>query len=169
MGASPRRQTALIVFFLLLGAFFVSTFRMGVVRGASMEPTYHDGQVVLVRRRSRLTGALQRGDIVLIRKDRDVIIKRVYRLPGEEIDATADALRYYSVMNDLTDYYEQTPDPARPRRPKLTVPANMLVVLGDNKSVSEDSRFFGPVPLRDVLGAVVAAPGLPPAAPAAAR
>jgi len=42
----PRRQAAFVGLFLVVVSMFVSTYCMGVVRGASMEPTYQDGQVV---------------------------------------------------------------------------------------------------------------------------
>jgi signal peptidase I len=156
------RQTVLILIFLCLVVFFMTTFRMGVVRGESMEPTYADGQVVLVRRRNRFSPPLRRGDVVLVQKDRDVIIKRVFRLPGDEITEEPPNLPRYALFSDTLDYYEQQEE-ATPTGPRLRlfVPQDYLVVLGDNPKASEDSRYFGPLPLRDVLGTVVRAPGPP--------
>src|SRR5262249_51459517 len=141
---------------------------MGVVRGDSMESTYQNGQVVLVRRRNLFSPPLRHNDVVLLRKDRDVIIKRVYRLPGEEIDETFPNVLAYTRLNGMEDYYEQKVEQT-PQRPKTHyyVPDGSLVILGDNLRVSEDSRIFGPVPERDVLGVVVNAPG-PPYAPGSA-
>ena len=159
---APRRQTTLLIVFVVLVTVFVTTFRMGVVRGASMEPTYRDGQVVLVRRRGPFSGRLRRNDVVLLQKDRDVIIKRIYRLPGEEVDQA-----YPNVLTTFTasgrgDYYEQSTiqTPAGPVT-HYYVPEGYVLVLGDNLRVSEDGRVFGPAPIRDVLGTVVAAPGPP--------
>ena len=161
---APRRQTVLIGVFLLLVVMFLVLFRMGVVRGDSMNPTYADGQVVLVSRRHGYSPALRHNDVVLLRKDHDVIIKRVYRLEGEEIDhAFPDVLAMTLIMN-LGDYYEHT---VQAGRVHYFVPQGYIVVIGDNLRVSEDSRFFGPVPVRDVLGTAVASPG-PPYSDAAA-
>lgn len=162
MSPTVRRQTLFILVFLVVVLIFVTMFRMGVVRGESMEPTYHNGQVVLVRRRNWFSAPLHRNDVVLLRKDRDVLIKRIYRLPGEEVDDTFPDVLAFSRMNGLTDYYEQKTEQT-PGGSKIhyRVPDNYLVILGDNLRVSEDSRIFGPVPMRDVLGVVVNAPGPP--------
>ena len=161
MSKSVRRQTIFVLVFLLVVLGFVTTFRLAIVRGDSMESTYHDGQVLLVRRRNRFSGPLHRGDVIVLRKDRDVIIKRISRLPGDELTDT-NAVNM-TLNNDLSDYYEQPFPAAKPDAPlRLIVPEGYLVVLGDNRRISEDSRFFGPIPLRDVLGVVIAAPPAPP-------
>ena len=158
LSRAPRRQTALIGVFLLLVVAFLVLFRMGVVRGQSMLPTYQDGQVVLVSRRHSYSPPLRRNDVVLLRKDRDVIIKRVYRLAGEEIDDSFPNVLRKTLANDLGDYYEHKTIDGRLH---YFVPDGYIVVLGDNLRVSEDSRYFGPVPVRDVLGTAVAAPEPP--------
>ena len=159
-----RRQSILILIFLILVIVFMTTYRMGVVRGTSMLPTYQDGQVVLVRRKNWFSPPLHRNDVVLLQKDREVIMKRVFRIPGDEIDAGNPNLLEITRMRGLSDYYEQLIQvPYREGLPRLFVPDGYIVVLGDNPSVSEDSRLFGPVPERDVLGTVVNAP-VPPEA-----
>ena len=155
---APRRQTVLIGVFLLMVFMFLVLFRMGVVRGESMTPTYTDGQVVLVSRRHSFSPPLRHNDVVLLRKDHDVIIKRVFRLEGEEIDDSFPGVRRMTVIMNLGDYYEHKVQAGRIR---YIVPQGYIVVIGDNLRVSEDSRFFGPVPVRDVLGTAVAAPGPP--------
>ena len=156
MQGGNRRLAILISIFLCLVVYFVSTYRMGVVRGASMEPTYVDGQSVLVRRLNRLGRPLKRGDVVLVRNDHEVIIKRVYRVAGEEIDHSFPDLLSATQMRDLTDYYDQRQTiGASGTETHYFVPQGYVVIVGDNIPVSEDSRVFGPVALRDVLGAVV--------------
>ena len=155
---APRRQTALIGVFLLLVFLFLVLFRMGVVRGQSMTPTYVDGQIVLVSRRHTYSPPLRHNDVVLLRKDRDVIIKRVYRLEGEEIDNSFPFVLRRTLVNNLGDYYEHKIVEGQIH---YIVPQGYIVVIGDNLRVSEDSRYFGPVPVRDVLGNAVASPGPP--------
>ena len=163
MSRSVRRQVAFVSVFLIVVAFFVTMYRMGVVRGSSMEPTYESGQVVLVQRRNGFSPPLKRNDVVLIRHDRDVLIKRVYRLGGEEMTDTFPYTPPMIRLSGLDDYYEQQPAiaPLSSPPPRLFVPKGYLVVLGDNIRNSEDSRVFGPLPARDVLGVVVNSPRPP--------
>ncbi len=159
ISSTARRQALFVAVFLVVVFLFVFTFRLGIVRGDSMLPTYQNGQPVLVRRRNALSPALKRGDVIVLRKGRDVIIKRIAYLSGEEVKSLE--LLNASYLRDLLDYYEQPPSAQKPGLiPRIFVPEGFLVVLGDNPRVSEDSRFFGPVPLRDVLGSVVNAPPL---------
>ena len=149
--------------FLIVVLMFVTTYCMGVVRGASMEPTYQDGQVVLVRRHNMLHPALHRNDVVLLQRDRgEVIIKRIYRLPGEEVIPGHPYLIHSLEPRGLKDYYEQvTVKTPAGLATRYFVPRGYIAVLGDNPDVSEDSRFFGPVPVADVIGTVVDAPAPP--------
>lgn len=153
--------------FLVIVILFVTTFCMGVVRGSSMEPTYQDGQVVLVRRRTPFNSELHRNDVVLLQRDRgEVIIKRIFRLPGEEVPSGFPYLLEGAQGVYLRDYYEHDwPKASGPDNAPYTVPAGYIVVLGDNLPVSLDSRFFGPVPVRDIIGTVVNAPEPPPLTP----
>ena len=160
MPRSLRRQIFFVCLFLVVVAVYVSLFRQGVVSGDSMEPTYHSGQALLVLRRHRFSPPPKRGDVVVLKKDRDTIIKRVAYLPGDIV--TNEAALAPTFANHLDDYYEQRPAPAGSRHPILIVPAGYIVALGDNRAISYDSRSFGPVALRDVLGSVVAAPPGPP-------
>ena len=73
MTSAARRQLIFIVVFLIVVLLFVTTFQMGVVHGNSMNPTYENGQVVLVRRRTWISPPLQRNAVVLLRVGRDVI------------------------------------------------------------------------------------------------
>lgn len=160
MSRQTRRQTVFVGVFLVIVVLFVLTFRLGAVRGISMQPTYEDGQAVLVLRRTWFSPALMRGDVVLVQHGRDVLIKRIYRLPGEEIDGRVTEFLRASNTYDLSDYYEQSAGKT-PEQSRLIVPRGYVVVLGDNGPQSEDSRQFGPVPIRDIIGKVVNAPPPP--------
>ncbi|MGC8667433.1 MAG: signal peptidase I [Chthonomonadales bacterium] len=143
-----RRQWIASAVTALLTILMVSTFRVAVVHGSSMAPTFVDGQMVVVSRILWPRG-IRRGNVVLIRRGNSVLIKRVFRLPGEVLDRKT-AARFTAAM----DFFEPTGKHDAP----LRVPKGQIVVLGDNLAVSDDSREFGPVPLRDVLGKVLGAP-----------
>jgi signal peptidase I len=145
----PRRQLLAAALFLLLVIAFLTTFRVAVVHGDSMLPTYHDGEMVIV---SRLSGTIKHGDVVLVQvPSHEILIKRVFRLPGESIDAKDAPL-----FNRVSEFFDPTHLPNAP----LRVPPGYIVVLGDNKANSDDSRTFGTIPMKDVLGRVINAPPL---------
>jgi signal peptidase I len=150
-----RRQFIAVGIFLVIVIFFSTTFRMAVVRGDSMLPTYHDGQLLLVNKLRSINGPIQKGDVVLVGRDNDVIIKRVAYLPGDVIRGE-DAFAFRRVK----DFFEVShPSEAPARFPldgwQLKVPKGYYVLLGDNQAVSEDSRVFGPIAESDILGRVV--------------
>lgn len=119
------RQAVALFVFLIIAFLYQSFFTLSVVRGKSMEPTFHDGQVVLVGKGGLLFGPLKHGDVVVFTRNGELLVKRVVALP-----------------------YEIAPDGTR-------VPANHIYVVGDNLEVSEDSRIFGPIPLNSVIGKVL--------------
>jgi len=148
-----RRQAIAVGIFLVVVIIFFMTFRMAVVHGDSMLPTFRDGQLVLV---SKLNGSFGRGDVVLVDMGSEVIIKRIAYLPGEIIEEPS-AFRYAEVW-----FKFERPSPSADYRDRrLKVPAGHYVVLGDNAAVSDDSRKFGPIPKERILGRVVNAPPPP--------
>ncbi|MEW5884784.1 MAG: signal peptidase I [Armatimonadota bacterium] len=130
--------TALLAVFLFL-VFFFYNFQTVLVDGHSMEPTLKDKQRILVCKALWLVGAPKKGDIVVVRGDvpGDYLVKRVYATEGQQVD--------YAYQPENYDF----------SLGKYVVPEGHVYVLGDNLSMSEDSREFGPVPLRKILGKVV--------------
>ncbi len=138
-----RRLTRLFWLLTIFGSlalFFVMNFRVVVVNGHSMEPTYREGQRLLMTNAYWLFGKIERGDVVvIITPTGERLIKRVVALPSESVPQ-----RYWSAY--LLKY-------------GTTVPEGHLFVVGDNLGFSEDSRFFGPVPLSRVEGKIVGGKG----------
>lgn len=128
-----------LLFLLAFAVFFQTSFQTVVVSGDSMEPTFRDGQRLLVCRAYWLVGQIRRNDIVVIRGQdgKGFLIKRVHRLGGEVVD------------------FMNVPDNWRITHGEFRVPKDHLYVIGDNYAVSEDSRKYGPVPLSRVIGKVV--------------
>jgi len=140
-------QGALLV---LLIAGFV-TLRIGEVSGESMTPTLAPGEAVAIDAREFWFGAPRRGEIVAFRHDRSgpsLYVKRVVGTGGDVV-----AVRRGVVTVDgraVADPSGVTP--GGPDFAQQTVPAGTYFVLGDDRPGSEDSRAWGFVDARDVLG-----------------
>ncbi len=148
--ASLTLQVAVLV--ALVAAFFV---RAPQVSGLSMEPRIASGETVLISTLGYRFHQPQRGDIVAFHHDDgapEVYIKRVVGLPGDRIRIEHGRV----FINDvpLPEPYVQHADERS--FPELTVPAKTLYVLGDNRIVSDDSRFWGFVPDDQVIGKALA-------------
>jgi len=135
----------------------LSPLTVTVVHGHSMEPSLRPGAMSLLDRAYYRFHPVSRGDVVVLRREGQTLIKRVYALPGERLTL----LRY----NDNNGNEVLTPLQAeRLRRMQaagylgggqvvsVTVPENAYFVLGDNRPASSDSREFGPVPINAILG-----------------
>jgi signal peptidase I len=121
-----------------------------LVRGDSMRPTLEPGQRIAVgpvRRTPR------RGEVVLLRRPEREMVKRVVGLPGEHVRLVDGRLEVDG--RPVAEPYA-VGRPARQGVVELDVVlgGDELVVLGDSRSHSTDSRAFGPVRLRDVIGIV---------------
>lgn len=108
------------------------------IRSRSMEPTLHDGELVLTR---SLRGGVRRGDVVVAdsRHLRRRIVKRVVGLPGERV-VMADG----AVLVDGLPLVEPYAS-ASVYRGVFDVPDGHYLLLGDNRDVSDDARSW-PVP-----------------------
>lgn len=128
--------------------FFVA--QPTLVRGYSMEPTLHQEERLLVEKVSYRFHQPQRGDIVVLKVAQEPIplVKRVIGLPGETVEIRQGNV-YVNGQHLDEPYLRQTPYGNMPARP---VPAGSIFVLGDNRNNSNDSRYFGVVPLDDVVG-----------------
>lgn len=140
--------------------------------GGSMEPTIAIGQVITVRKVGR--GYQPRhGDIVLFHgTDKwsatpasTVFLKRVVAVGGEVIACCDSAGRVTINNSPLDEPYvaddspldvDPTPERCGPRRfDPVTVPSDMVFLMGDHRMVSQDSRCAGPVPATSVFAVMV--------------
>jgi signal peptidase I len=100
----------------------------------------------------------RRGDVVLFRRPGSSVlfVKRLIGLPGDHV-ACCDARGRVSVNGrPLDETYVYPGNAASTVRFSVTLRKGQMWVMGDHRSISLDSREWGPVPLRDVVGRVVA-------------
>jgi signal peptidase I len=126
------------------------------VEGTSMMPSLEDQERIFVNKLVYRLEPIQRGDIVVFRYPRDPsksFIKRVIGLAGDHIQI--DAGRVYVNGKRLDeDYVPQIYEDIR-SYPEIVVPADCYFVLGDHRSLSNDSRDFGPVNQSYIYGKAV--------------
>jgi signal peptidase I len=153
----------LVVLLVAVGvAFGVRAFVLQsyFIPSASMEPTLMIGDRILVDKLSYHLHGVGRGDIVVFATppaeaaDTTVkdLVKRVIGLPGEVISSSGGR-----VFINGRPLHEPWLPPGTVTTGIRTqkVPAGEYFVMGDNRSDSQDSRFFGPIPRSLIVGRVV--------------
>jgi len=146
-----------LVISLAISAFIIIFLYQPVkVEGTSMMPSLDDQERIFVNKFVYRLEAIQRGDIVVFRYPRDTsksYIKRVVGLAGDHIRID-DGLVY---VNDKPLDEDYVPAAFADNRsyPETIVPPNSFFVLGDHRSMSNDSRDFGAVKETFIYGKAV--------------
>jgi len=136
-----------LVISLAISAFIIIFLYQPVkVEGTSMMPSLDDQERIFVNKFVYRLEPIERGDIVVFRYPRDPsksYIKRVVAVGGDEVRIDHGQLFVNGVQVE-EDYVPNAYTDTRSYR-DLTVPANSYFMLGDHRSMSNDSRDFGPV------------------------
>ena len=143
-------------FFAAIAIVFV-LFRcvigLSAIGGESMEPTLHDGDIVIYL---RPVHQYKVGDIVSVRvPSGKYYVKRVAAVGGSEVDIYDDRLYVDGVEADDPHASGVTQKDAGAVVYPYKVREGNYFVLGDNREVSADSRFFGEVSKRQIKGRIV--------------
>lgn len=133
-------------FILILIAIFVFRFyfiSVDVVKGTSMEPTLHNEDVVMVDSKIYKLLELDRYDVIVFEnsksQEESFLVKRVIAFPGETVEMKQGILYINGEEIDAPDYVNEF-NYATADFSSSIVPEDHLFVLGDNRSVSLDSR-----------------------------
>lgn len=140
----------LLIFFVI--RFVIQSYH---VEGLSMEPTLNNDEYVLVNKAIYLLHPPERGDVIVFHNPTNTsvdFIKRVIGVPGDtvQIDATHVSINGVS----LGEPYISSPSTQVTNTWKI--PPGRYFVLGDNRPVSDDSRYWGCVPQDYIVGKAVA-------------
>lgn len=146
------------LFFCVLVSFFIILFVYQPVKveGGSMEPGLEDQERIFINKLVYRLESIERGDIIVFRYPRDThksFIKRVIGLPGDHI-----RIAYGHVFvngNELQEPYVPSDYLDARSFSEIVVPNNAYFVLGDHRSMSNDSRDFGPVMRGYIYGKAV--------------
>src|ERR1700757_3225783 len=146
-----------LVISLAISAFIIVFLYQPVkVEGTSMMPSLDDQERIFVNKFVYRLESIERGDIVVFRYPRDPsksFIKRVIGLAGDHIQI--DDGRIFVNGKLLEEDYVPRIYADERSYPELVVPPNSYFVLGDHRTMSNDSRDFGPVDERYIYGKAV--------------
>ncbi|CAA9489653.1 MAG: Signal peptidase I [uncultured Rubrobacteraceae bacterium] len=164
-GGRKKHGGGLLEFLLILIVAFALVF--GFVRpfvveafyipSGSMIPTLEVGDRVLVNKFIYRFEEPERGDVIVFESvepnpdgSRDDLIKRVVAVGGDEVAVRDGELFINGEVQNEPFVNDEFPD-ASFFGPTV-IPEGRIFAMGDNRSNSRDSRFFGPVPIENIEG-----------------
>lgn len=136
-------------------AFALTTFigQRVIVRGESMYPNLKDGENLILDKISYRFTDPERFDIVVFPGEineygsSELYIKRVIGLPGETVEIKDGSVYIDGKLLDDKKYTKGQKTDCPEKYSKVTLKENEFYCMGDNREVSEDCRYFGPVTL----------------------
>ena len=146
-----------LIISLAISAFIIIFLYQPVkVEGTSMMPSLEDQERIFVNKFVYRLEPIERGDIVVFRYPRDPsksYIKRVIGMAGDHI--RIDGGQVFVNDEPLNEDYVPASYADMRSYPETVVPENSYFVLGDHRSMSNDSRDFGPVNQSFIYGKAV--------------
>ena len=135
--------------------FVISPF---IVDGESMHPTFENLDYLIVDEFVYNFATPARGEVVVFRYPENpsiFYIKRIIGLPGETVSINRGAVSITTQVGDiliLDESYTVNEDATYTKN--VTLNADEYFVMGDNRPNSSDSRVWGPLPKKDIIGRV---------------
>lgn len=135
----------IIVVVILIRTFIITPVR---VDGASMDKTLENGQILLLYK----LGNVKRYDIVVLDEEieDEIIIKRIIGMPNDTVEIKNGKIYVNDEEIEEEYAYGQTSD-----YDKITLKDDEYFILGDNRPISKDSRYFGPVKEDEIIGKII--------------
>ncbi|MFZ3020320.1 MAG: signal peptidase I [Minisyncoccia bacterium] len=152
--------------FLAIVVFVIIPFRMFIaqpylVDGSSMDPTFKNGEYLIVDEISYRFEEPKRGDVIIFHYPLDpkqFFIKRIIGLPGETVQLSAGGT---TIINTEHPEGIKIDEPFvvfnKTDTLTYTLKDGQYFAMGDNRAASADSRLWGPVPRKNIVGKPVLA------------
>lgn len=158
-----RENFVLEIFkFAILALVIVVPFRLWIaqpfiVSGASMSPTFETGQYLIIDQVSYRFDEPTRGDVVIFKYPNDpskFFIKRVIGLPGEVVSLKNGVVTITDPETEASFVLDEPylVAPTTDDFLTITLSTSEFFVMGDNRPASSDSRVWGPVPRKNIVG-----------------
>ncbi len=151
-------QTLLLVFAVFL-VIYVFLFRPFRVSGNSMDPTFFDKQYILTNIIALKLGRPKIGDVIVFKAPPDPekdYIKRIIGAPGDSVLIRDGDVYVNGKLLDQSSYLKPSVrtygGSFLHENEAVTIPQDTYFVMGDNRPGSSDSREWGFVPLKSVIG-----------------
>ena len=137
---------AIIVFLVIIIRTYIATPVR--VDGNSMRKTLEDGDILLLYKMAKF----ERNDIIVLdeKEDNEIIIKRIIALPGETIKIQNGKIYINDKEYNDEFAYGDTSD-----YEQVTLGEDEYFILGDNRLISKDSRYFGTITEDEIIGKIV--------------
>ena len=136
----------------------------GRVEGLSMQPNFKNNSLFIVNKVAYLIATPQRFDVIQAYDSTSpdkILIKRIIGLPGEELEFRENKIHLKKANGDEElleeQYLPKDMLNALPPgvSPHTQIPEDSYYIMGDNRIESRDSRFFGPLHRRSIIGKVI--------------
>lgn len=148
-------RTVVLVF--VVTVLFDIAIPRSLVEGRSMQPTFQDGNRLIISRVHYMFDDPTYGDVIVFNSMRErevgvMLIKRVIGLPGDTVEIRNQQV-YINGEPTSTDYTFEDCMTCSDRT--VTLGPDEFFVMGDNRNHSTDSRIFGPVTRDHIVGQVL--------------
>ena len=147
-----------LVALVLVAGFRLFVFQPFLVRGASMEPNFHNWDYLIVDEISYRFKNPERGDVIVFKFPHDLsqrYIKRVIGLPGETVEVQDGHVAIFHGEEKISLGEEEYFSFDTPGSVHETLGENEYFVMGDNRPYSSDSRSWGVLPKDLIIGRVL--------------
>lgn len=148
----------IVMAFAIFMMVYLFLFQPHKVDGSSMFPNFHDKEFILTDKIGYRSSDPKRGDVIVFHApppfDSD-FIKRVIGLPGETIEISDGSVFIDGVKleeNYLPEGYSTKNRSFLQEGVPFPIPAGYYIVLGDNRDYSSDSREWGPISKKAIVG-----------------
>lgn len=149
-----------VIAFIIVAPIRYFLFQPFIVSGASMAPNFSTGDYLIIDEISYRLSTPQRGDVVVFDAsfvkgyEKQRFIKRMIGLPGETVEVKNGKVDVIGVDGKTIDLKEKYLSPDLKTFGNITIKLNadQYFVLGDNRDYSYDSRMWGAVPSKYIIG-----------------